>query len=131
MFVPGSQQPPLHAVPVVQHGSPVYPQEPEPLDDETTPDELDVAVLPHDVDADPESDCVVAPCEHVIVQLEPLPFDVHVTPPADSVPQRQSDWPPWLTVQQAPLPLDEHAIETRSATRRDAPRNKRWLILSA
>jgi hypothetical protein len=129
--VVGSQQPPLHAMPVVQHGSPLYPQETEPLDDDTTPDELDVDVLPHVPVAEPEIDCVLAPCVHVIVQLEPLAFDEQVTPDADSVPQRHSDWPPWLTVQQPPFEPDEHAIEMMSARRRDAPRSKRWLILQA
>jgi hypothetical protein len=123
----------LHAAPVVQHGSPVYPHVVEPLDDETTPDELplDDDVSPHVDVAEPEIDCVAPPCVHVIVQLDPLVFDEHVAPAADSVPQRHSDWPPWLTVQHPPLGPDEQASGMRSATRRDAPTTKRWLILSA
>ncbi len=58
-------------------------------------------VSPHVLDPVPLTDCLVAPCVHSMVQLEPLTLDVHTTPSTASVPHRHIDVPFWLAVQHA------------------------------
>jgi hypothetical protein len=99
----GSQQPCSHAVPVLQQGPPENPQlfpmleSPGGSVTEIPPSD---GLVSHDDDDVPDTDAL-APCStQVIVQLEPPPLDVHVTPPVDSVPHRQIACPLMVAVQQ-------------------------------
>jgi hypothetical protein len=82
-----------------------------------------VAVFPQLDEPVPVSVCVVEPSVHVILQLDPLPLDVQVTPSVASVPHRQRVTPdpvpdPSVTVQHGPELLLEHpAVPGRPSAR--------------
>jgi hypothetical protein len=106
----GSQQPLWHAIPLVQHGPPVKPQlvpldEEMPLEEEEMPldDPVLVDVLGQVEEALPLIDAVAPPCVHVMVQLEPVVFEEHTMPLADSVPHRHNVAPFWVAVQHPEL----------------------------
>jgi hypothetical protein len=110
-FVVGSQHPSWQAGPVVQHGDPEKPHEPN-----GPPSAWVTVLLAQDAAGVPVIEAVCAPCVQVIVQLDPPPLTEQLTPLADCEPHKQSCalLPLMAALQHAAvLPTElEHDVET-------------------
>jgi hypothetical protein len=118
--VVGSQQPPAwQGVAPAQQTAPAKPQSlPKAPSSEfdTPPSSETPTPLAQLAAGVPEIDAVSPPCVHVIEQLDPPLVTEHVFPCADRLPQRHTNVPPFSTWQQGDELLEEHPVETATAT---------------